>query len=90
MVGSRHTCLHPLDLEHIFGNLLGHTEKALPGHEVLAMIRMSREVRSMHKYFISREQRPHLVRACRDKISAVRNLLVSSQNLLTDLLQSFL
>ena len=84
MVGRRHASLHSGNLKDVLRDLLHHDEGSLPGHEVLAMLRLDREVRGMDQDFITRKERPDLVRPRWDEVSGIGDTLILGADILTN------
>ena len=89
MVSCWDTSFHLCYLEDIGCDLLRHKKGPLPGHEVLAMVRIRGKIRGIYKDFVPKEQRPDLVRPNWNKIATVRYLLITCQDLLPNLFQLF-
>ena len=54
---------------------------------MLPMLRIRGKIGSIDEHFVTREEGPHFIRADRNEISAVHHLLITSQDLLPDLLE---
>ena len=54
---------------------------------MLPMLRIRGKIGSIDEHFVTREEGPHFIRANRNEISAIHHLLITSQDLLPDLLE---